>query len=65
VDGELEGLSLLLEFGQLPIDDAVKLYQQYTAKIGFIADVPWIVGDPRPGVAAPGPEPQPGPLSNS
>ncbi|MCW2675930.1 MAG: hypothetical protein JWR70_970 [Modestobacter sp.] len=40
VDGELEGLSLLLEFGHLPVEDAVKLYQQYTAKIGFIDDVP-------------------------
>jgi hypothetical protein len=39
LDGELEGLSLLLEFGHLPIEDAVKLYQQYTAKTGFIDEV--------------------------
>jgi hypothetical protein len=40
VDGELEGLAVLLEFGQLPLQDAVKLYQQYTAKINFIDDLP-------------------------
>jgi hypothetical protein len=37
---ELEGLATLLEFGQLPLPDAVKLYQQYTAKIPFVEDVP-------------------------
>jgi hypothetical protein len=33
---ELEGLETLLEFGHLPVDDAVKLYQQYVAKIPFV-----------------------------
>jgi hypothetical protein len=39
VDGELDGLSVLVEFGHLPVEDAVKLYQQYTAKVTFIPDV--------------------------
>jgi hypothetical protein len=59
VEGELEGLSLLLEFGHLPIDDAVKLYQQYTSKIGFIPD---LAPEPRghsSDVAPPRPEPEP------
>ena len=38
VDCELEGLAFLLEFGQLPVEDAVKLYRQYIAKIDFIED---------------------------
>ncbi|HLM06353.1 MAG TPA: hypothetical protein VK402_14340 [Blastococcus sp.] len=29
---ELEGLSSLLQFGHLTVEDAVKLYQQYSAK---------------------------------
>jgi hypothetical protein len=33
---ELEGLETLLEFGRLPVEDAVKLYQQYVAKIPFV-----------------------------
>ena len=48
VDGELEGLALLLEFGQLPVEDAVQLYQQYTAKLGFIAGAPPAVAATRP-----------------
>lgn len=40
VDGELEGLSLLLEYGRLSVDDAVELYQRYTAKLGFIDATP-------------------------
>ena len=39
-NAELEGLSTLLEFGSLPVSDAVKLYQQYTVKIAFVEDVP-------------------------
>jgi hypothetical protein len=49
---ELEGLSSLLQFGHLTVDDAVKLYQQYTAKIPFVDDQP----DWQP--AHPGPPPQ-------
>jgi hypothetical protein len=56
VDGELEGLSLLLEFGHLPVEDAVKLYQQYTGKIGFIDDVPVPAGVAQ-GLVPAGPSP--------
>jgi hypothetical protein len=35
---ELEGLATLLEFGRLPLDDAVKLYQQYVVKIPFVEE---------------------------
>jgi hypothetical protein len=54
VDSELEGLSLLLEFGQLGVEDAVKLYQQYTAKATFVPDLPVPVAGPAT-VAAPSP----------
>jgi hypothetical protein len=37
---ELEGLMTLLEFGQLAVPDAVRLYQQYAEKISFLDDVP-------------------------
>ena len=40
VSAELEGLATLVEFGHLPIEDAVKLYQDYTVKIPFVEDVP-------------------------
>jgi hypothetical protein len=33
---ELEGLEAMVEFGHLPVEDAVKLYQQYVAKIPFV-----------------------------
>jgi hypothetical protein len=39
-NAELEGLSSLLQFGHLTVDDGVKLYQQYTAKIPFVDDQP-------------------------
>ncbi|WP_427015428.1 hypothetical protein ACQCSX_11350 [Pseudarthrobacter sp. P1] len=35
-NAELEGLETMLEFGQLPLQDAVKLYQQYVAKVPFV-----------------------------
>jgi hypothetical protein len=38
-NAELEGLTTLLEFGQLPVEEAVKLYQQYAVKIPFVDDV--------------------------
>jgi hypothetical protein len=57
---ELEGLSSLLHFGHLSVEDGVKLYQQYIAKIPFVDD--------QPGAAPPPPQPsgyylppQPGP----
>jgi hypothetical protein len=50
VDGELEGLSLLLEYGDLSVQDGVKLYQQYTGKVGFLDEdvVPVGVARSRP-----------------
>ena len=59
VDGELEGLSLLLAFGHLPVEDAVKLYQQYTAKAGFIDDIPVPAGAGQ-GLVPAGPPPTAG-----
>jgi hypothetical protein len=35
-DAELDGLATLLRYGHLSMDDAVKLYQQYTVKIPFV-----------------------------
>ena len=32
----ISGLATLLQFGHLSMDDAVKLYQQYTVKIPFV-----------------------------
>jgi MFS family permease len=43
-NAELEGLSTLLQFGHLSVQDAVKLFQQYSVKIPFIEDVPGPVG---------------------
>jgi cytochrome bd-type quinol oxidase subunit 2 len=40
VNAELDGLAGLLHYGHLSVDDAVKLYQQYTAKVPFVEDVP-------------------------
>jgi hypothetical protein len=37
---ELEGLQTLLEFSQLPVHDAVELYQKYITKIPFVEEVP-------------------------
>ncbi len=36
--GVLEGVEVLLEFGQVPVADAIKLYQQAIAEIPFIPD---------------------------
>ncbi|MGI8459093.1 MAG: hypothetical protein ACR2LI_13405 [Propionibacteriaceae bacterium] len=35
---ELEGLQTLVEFDQLPVKEAVKLYQQYVARVPFVPD---------------------------
>jgi hypothetical protein len=35
---ELEGLQALLEFAQLPVRDAVELYQKYITKIPFVEE---------------------------
>jgi hypothetical protein len=37
---ELEGLTGLLQFGRVSLEDGVKLYQQYIVKIPFIDDLP-------------------------
>jgi hypothetical protein len=37
---QLEGLETLVEFGRLPVDEAVKLYQQYVAAVPYIPDQP-------------------------
>ncbi len=36
---QLEGLQTALTFGHLPLEDAVQLYQQYTAQVSFVDDV--------------------------
>jgi len=38
--GGFEGVEVLLEFGQVPVADAVKLYQQAIAEIPFIPEQP-------------------------
>jgi hypothetical protein len=59
---ELEGLSSLLQYGELTVADGVKLYQQYTVKIPFIDDqtgaVHQVPTAPGPGYYQP---PAPGP----
>ena len=35
-NAKLEGLEVLMEFGQLPTNEAVNLYQQYIAEVPFI-----------------------------
>ena len=37
---ELDGLSELLRFGHLSLDDGVKLFHSYSTKIPFVDDVP-------------------------
>ena len=35
---ELEGLEAMVQFGQLPVSEAVKLYQQYIAQVSFVPE---------------------------
>lgn len=37
-NAELEGLQTLVEFDQVSLEDAVKLYQQYITRIPFVSD---------------------------
>ena len=37
-NAELEGLQTLVEFQQIPLEDAVKLYGQYIARIPFVPE---------------------------
>jgi cytochrome bd-type quinol oxidase subunit 2 len=39
-NAELEGLQAALAFSELPLDEAVRLYQQYSVKAAFIEDLP-------------------------
>lgn len=39
-NAELEGLQALIEFDQVSLEDAVKLYQQYVARVPFVAETP-------------------------
>jgi len=49
-NAELEGLSTMVQYGRLPVQDAVKLYQEYSVKIPFIEDLPaYAVGQAGPG----------------
>jgi hypothetical protein len=61
-NAELEGLSSLLQFGHLTVEDGVKLYQQYTTKIPFVDDQPGggpgYYGPPPPGPVHHAPPPQ-------
>ena len=37
-NAELEGLQALVEFRQVSLQEALKMYQQYVAKIPFVAE---------------------------
>ena len=50
-NAELESLGALLQYGHLPVQEAVKLYQQYSVKIPFVDDVTAGVGGSRPGTS--------------
>lgn len=39
-NAQLEGLQDTLDFGHIPIDDALKLYQQYVTQIPFVDQLP-------------------------
>jgi hypothetical protein len=39
-NAQLEGLQDTLDFGHIPIDDALKLYQQYVAQVPFVDQLP-------------------------
>ncbi len=44
---ELEGLSGLMQFGHLSVEDGVKLYQQYIVKIPFVDEQPGVLVGPQ------------------
>ncbi len=39
-NAELEGLQALVEFRQVSLEEAVKMYQKYVARIPFVAERP-------------------------
>ena len=43
---ELEGLTGLLQYGRVSVEDGAKLYQQYSVKIPFVDDLPAAAGAP-------------------
>jgi hypothetical protein len=45
-NSELEGLATLMRFGHLSVEDGAKLYQQYTAKIPFVDELPVVARGP-------------------
>jgi len=49
---ELEGLTGLLQFGHVSLEDGAKLYQQYIVKIPFVDDLP-AAAPPPPAPAPP------------
>ena len=53
---ELEGLTGLLQFGRVTLEDAAKLYQQYIVKIPFVDDLT-AAAPPPPQQYAPPPVP--------
>jgi hypothetical protein len=59
---ELEGLTGLLQYGRVSLEDGSKLYQQYIVKIPFVDDLPstalpaQYAAPPLPGPYAPPPE---------
>jgi hypothetical protein len=60
---ELEGLTGLLEYGRVTLEDGAKHYQQYIVKIPFVDDLPAAVPPaPWQGQYAP-PPPAPGPYA--
>jgi hypothetical protein len=63
---ELEGLTGLLQYGRVTVEDGAKLYQQYIVKIPFVDDLPAAAPPPVPapwqGQYAP-PPPVPGPYA--
>lgn len=43
-NAQLDGLQDTLNFGHIPIDDALKLYQQYVAQVPFVDQAPPVTG---------------------
>jgi cytochrome bd-type quinol oxidase subunit 2 len=48
-NAELEGLATLLQFGDLSVEDGVRLYQQYAVKIPFVEDLASTMPGQAPG----------------
>jgi MFS family permease len=61
---ELEGLTGLLQYGRVTLEDGAKLYQQYIVKIPFVDDLPTSPPPaPWPGQYAPPPTAPPAPYA--